>query len=328
MKRVILTGGSGFVGANLARRLVRDGHELHLFLRPEHSDWRIRGIQTDLRAHRVDLHDADRIHQNVAAIRPDWIFNLATYGAYPDQTDERRMVQTNVFGAMNLVNASLQRGCEAFINTGSSSEYGLKDHAPSEDENLAPNSAYAVTKAAATRYCQDVGRTHAANIQTLRLYSVYGPWEEPGRLIPTLISRGVNGELPALANPETARDFVFVDDAVDAYLLAASAGPLEPGGIYNVGTGVQTSLREAVDVARRVFDITAEPEWGTLPARAWDTDVWVADNSKFRNRFAWRPRFDFERGFRATVEWFKSHPEIWSAATSRVLFPSPQAERG
>ena len=312
MKRVILTGGSGFVGANLARRLVRDGHELHLLLRSEHSDWRLREVREDTRPHEVDLRDSARVATLVKSIRPEWVFHLATYGAYPDQTDARRMVQTNVFGTMNLVNACVQSGCESFINTGSSSEYGLKDHAPSEDESLEPNSAYAVTKAAATRFCQDVARAQTANIQTLRLYSVYGPFEEPGRLIPTLISRGLDGELPPLVDPETARDFIFVEDVVDAYLLAASAETPEPGGIYNVGTGVQTSLREAVDVARRVLDLKVEPKWETLEPRAWDTDVWVADNSKFRDRFAWQPRFNFERGFRATVEWFRGNPEMLS----------------
>jgi UDP-glucose 4-epimerase len=315
MKRVILTGGSGFVGANLARRLVSDGHELHLFLRSEHSDWRLTDILNDTITYEVDLRDSASINALVKKITPDWVFHLAAYGAYPNQTDERRMVQTNVFGTMNLVNACLQSGCETFINTGSSSEYGLKDHAPSEDETLQPNSAYAVTKAAATRFCRDTALAHSANVQTLRLYSAYGPFEDPSRLIPTLINRGMRGEFPPMANPQTARDFVYIDDVVDAYLLAASAEPREPGAVYNVGTGVQTTLREAAEVARRVFNISAEPVWKSMPARTWDTDIWIADNSKFAERFGWRPQFDFEQGFRATVEWFKNHPAVWSAAT-------------
>lgn len=314
MKRVILTGGSGFVGANLARRLVTDGHELHLFLRSEHRDWRLSDILKDITTHEVDLRDSAHVTALVESIAPEWVFHLATYGAYPNQTDERRMVQTNVFGTMNLVNACLQSGCESFINTGSSSEYGLKDHAPSEDETLEPNSAYAVTKAAATRFCQDAAGAHAANLQNLRLYSVYGPFEDPWRLIPTLIIRGLSGELPPLANPETARDFVYVDDVVDAYLLAASAEPRERGEIYNVGTGVQTSLREAVEVARRVLNITVEPEWKSLSPRTWDTDIWIADNSKFAERFGWQPRFDFEQGFRATVDWARNNPALISCS--------------
>lgn len=309
------------MGASLARRLVSDGHELHLFLRFEHRDWRLSEILKDTTTYEVDLRDSARITALVESIAPEWVFHLATYGAYPNQTDERRMVQTNVFGTMNLVNACLQDGCESFINTGSSSEYGLKEHAPSEDETVAPNSAYAVTKAAATRICQDLALAHAANVQTLRLYSVYGPFEDPWRLIPTLITRGLRGELPPLANPQTARDFVFVDDVVDAYLLAATAEPREHGAIYNVGTGVQTSLREAVEVARRVLEISVEPKWESMPARTWDTDVWIADNSKFAKRFGWQPRFDFEQGFRATVEWFKTHPEMLARYSHAAILP-------
>jgi nucleoside-diphosphate-sugar epimerase len=113
-----------------------------------------------------------------------------------------------------------------------------------------------------------------------------------------------------MANPDTARDFVFVDDVVDAYLLAAADKSQEPGAIYNVGSGTQTNLREAVAVARRVLNLNVEPEWETLPGRSWDTDVWVAENSKFAMQFGWQPRFDFEKGFRATVAWFRNNPAM------------------
>ena len=293
------------MGANLARRLIGAGHEVHLFLRPEHSPWRIAEIRQDVRAHELDLRDAESTAQAVNLVRPDWIFHLATYGSYPSQTDAQLMVRTNVFGTMNLVNACLQTGFEAFINTGSSSEYGWKDHAPREDETVEPNSDYAVSKVSATRFCQDVAGSHGVNIQTLRLYSVYGPFEEPSRFVPTLIACGLRNELPTLANPDTARDFVFVDDVVDAYLVTASTPPRESGAIYNVGTGVQTTLREAVEVARRVLNLTVEPEWQTFPARGWDTNVWIADNSKIAEQLGWQPRFNFEQGFRATVEWVR-----------------------
>jgi len=312
MKRVILTGGSGFVGANLARRLLRDGHELHLLLRPEYAAWRIAEILDHAAPHQIDLADHERVANVVNAIRPDWIFHLAAFGAYSTQTDVRRMVDTNILGTVNLVEACLKAGFEAFVNTGSSSEYGLKDHAPSEDELLEPNSEYAVTKAAATLFCRHRALSRGVQLPTLRLYSVYGPYEEPSRLVPTLITRGLRGEFPPLVDPETARDFVYVDDVVEAYLLAASRPEQEPGAIYNVGTGVQTKLRDAVEVARRAFDIEAEPVWQSMPARRWDTNVWVADCWKIRDALGWQSRFDFEQGFRATVEWFREN----AAATS------------
>jgi len=139
------------VGANLARRLLADGHEVHLFLRPGFAAWRVADILEHVHAHEVDLSNKEQLSATVRGVRPEWVFHLATYGAYPAQTHSHLMVRTNVFGTMNLLNACLQSGFEAFINAGSSSEYGWKDHAPPETEVLEPNSDYAVTKASATQ---------------------------------------------------------------------------------------------------------------------------------------------------------------------------------
>src|SRR6185436_7690870 len=100
--------------------------------------------------------------------------------------------------------------------------------------------------------------------------------------MPALVVRGLEGELPPLADPAIARDYIYVDDVSDAYCLAASRAGQPSGAVYNVGTGVQTSLREVVEVARHVLGIVVEPVWGTLAARGWDTNVWVADNRVIR----------------------------------------------
>ena len=309
MKRTIVTGASGFIGANLASRLVREGNETHVFARPGSDPWRLQAVQQDVRFHHVALEDADALRQEVTRVRPDWVFHLAAHGGYSWQTDTHGIVQSNLEGTINMLGACVAVGFEAFVNTGSSSEYGFTDHAPSEEEPAEPNSTYAVTKAAATLFCRHVARSRNVQIATLRLYSVYGPFEESRRLVPTLILRGFGGELPPLVSPDTARDFVYIDDVIDAYLLAASQPAPERGAIYNVGTGVQTTVREAVAVARQVLDIRAEPRWQSMPDRGWDTTVWVADNQKIRSKLAWSPRYSFEQGFRRTVDWFHANPQ-------------------
>src|SRR5215470_6587390 len=221
MKRVVVTGGSGFVGANLVRRLLADGHEVNLLVRPGWTRWRLDEILPAVRVHEVALADAERVAAAVRAVRPDWIFHLATHGAYSWETDLARMVETAVVGTMNLVRACVDVGFEAFVNTGSSSEYGFKDHAPAEHEALDPNSYYAVNKAWATHFCRYTAVDRGLPLCTLRLYSVYGPWEEPRRLMPTLIRRGLAGALPPLVGPDTARDYVSVDDVTEAYVCAA-----------------------------------------------------------------------------------------------------------
>jgi dolichol-phosphate mannosyltransferase len=231
------------------------------------------------------------------------------------------MVRTNVTGTVNLVQAGLAAGIEAFVHTGSSSEYGFKDHAPAETDWLEPNSAYAVTKAAATHYCRYVALAENAPLRTLRLYSIYGPWEEPSRLMPALVLHGLDGTLPPLVGPQVARDYVHVDDAVEACILAASRTDQEPGAIYNVGSGVQTTLAEAVEVARRVLGIDAAPEWGSMPARTWDTAVWVADPRRIRAALGWQPQADFAGGFARFVEWFRERPAIQALYRRRRSSP-------
>lgn len=308
-KRVLVTGASGFVGANLARRLIADGHDVRLMLRHQHNPWRLAGIDPSC-FELVDLNDADGVSKALGSIRPQWIFHLAAYGAYPSQRSWDYMLETNVTATVNLVQAALASGFESFVMAGSSSEYGFKDHAPKEDEVIEPNSEYAATKAAATLYCAFIARVHQVRVRTLRLYSVYGPWEEPTRLIPTLLVAALHHRLPSLADPRVARDFVFVDDVCDAFTAAAADtnGPVD--AIFNVGTGVQSTLASVVETVRSMLGIETEPRWGSMPNRSWDTTSWVADIDKIRRALGWQPRHTLESGLQATVDWLQANPEL------------------
>jgi nucleoside-diphosphate-sugar epimerase len=308
MKRVLITGAAGFIGANLARRLVNLGHIVHLLVRPGSSLWRLEEIRAGTSLHEVDLCDVGALTTVVARVRPQWIFHLAAHGAYSWQTEARAIMETNVRGTVNLVQACLETGFESFVNTGSSSEYGWKSTAPPETCSLEPNSYYAVSKAAATLFCQFTGRSLRRNMPTLRLYSVYGPYEEPNRLMPVLVLQGLNGNYPPLTSPETARDFIYVDDVIDAYLHAATRTGADHGAVYNVGTAVQTRLSNLVAIAQKVFALHGNPVWNSMPDRNWDTSVWVADNHKIQKELPWQPSHTLEAGLRHFARWFVERP--------------------
>jgi nucleoside-diphosphate-sugar epimerase len=309
LKRALVTGGTGFVGSNLVRRLLQEGHSVGLLVRDGHDPWRLADVVDRVQWITANLDDGTGIEAGLDGFRPQWIFHLAAHGAYSWQRDPNSILKTNVLGTANLLDACLRIGFEAFVNTGSSSEYGLKDHPPREDEALEPNSTYAVAKAAATMYCAQAGHASGEPISTLRLYSVYGPWEEPQRFIPQLVARGLEGLLPPLASPDTARDYVYVSDVCDAYLKVARAVP-DPGIVYNVGTGEQTTLRQAVELARRVLEITVEPVWKSMPDRGWDTETWVGNGAKLRERLGWRPTIDLEQGLRLTGDWLNRNSSL------------------
>jgi nucleoside-diphosphate-sugar epimerase len=315
MKRVLLTGATGFVGANLCRRFLSEGHEVHCLVRNEYTTWRIEDIQKDVQIHVVDLNDLDGLLPVITSVRPDWVFHLATHGAYSWQEDLNKIIQTNILATVNLVEACLKTGFEILINTGSSSEYGYKDHAPSEMEWIDPNSYYAVTKASATLYCRYTAIRHNVCIPTLRLYSVYGKYENQGRLIPTLILQGMNGLLPPLVDPNIARDYLYVKDLENAYILLANQLRGTTGEVYNLGSGIQTSLSEVVAITRNVFRLSVEPQWGTMPSRQWDTTIWKANNDRIK-AVGWFPEYTFEQGFRQTADWFRENPQLMKYYTS------------
>ena len=307
MKRVIITGGTGFVGANLVRRLLHDGHEVHLLVRPGYTWWRIESIQSDLHLHEVILGDEAGLTKVVGRIQPDWVFHLAVYGAYSSQTDLHQMIQTNINGLINLLKACTKSGFESFINTGSSSEYGSKYRPMSEDDLLEPNTYYGITKAAQTLFCQHWAREKTVPIVTLRLFSPYGYYEEPDRFIPTLINSCLGGKDLSLVSSETARDFIFIDDVVDSYLIATSRVTDLSDQIINIGGGEQHTIKEVVSLALKITNTKVSAKWGAMPDRSFDTDIWQADISRAKRLLKWQPKFNLEGGLRKTVDWFKEN---------------------
>jgi len=320
LKRALVIGASGFVGANLVRRLLQAGHETHLLVRRSYETWRLQEIAGAVRIHQANLEDRDGVFRSVADAKPDWLFHLAAYGAYSRQTGIEPMASTNLLGCAALLDAGVKIGIESFVHTGSSSEYGYKDHPAAEDELLQPNSDYAITKAAATHYCQHTARKFDVNAVTVRLYSIYGPYEDPNRLIPTLLVHGLRGALPPLVSPQVGRDFVYVDDAVNAILQVAAAPSIPRGAVYNICSGVQSTLAEVVDIARRLLPIAAEPVWSSMPQRSWDTFQWVGSPARMAREIGWNSQTSLENGLRKTVTWLTEHP-AWLRFYSARVFP-------
>jgi UDP-glucose 4-epimerase len=309
-RRALVTGAAGFVGAGLVRRLLSDGHQVDLLLRAESDTWRINDVRADCAVHRADLADAEMVRAAVAVAQPDWVFHLAAHGAYSWQSDAELIFKSTVLGTLNLAQACVARGFDAFVHAGSSSEYGHKDHPPTEQEAPEPNSEYAVAKVTGTLLCRHLAARHGLRMATLRLYSVYGPWEDPGRLMPTLATRAMRGELPPLVDPDTARDFVYLDDVCDAFVLAAETPVAGSDGIYNVGSGKQTTLGDLVEVVRSSLEVSVEPHWGSYEPRAWDTSCWVSDPSKIARELGWHSRVGLDEGLRGLSSWLMEHPEL------------------
>ena len=312
MNRYLLTGAAGFVGANLCRRLLDRGEtQVHILIRPDTRTWRLDDVLNRLHVHHVDMTDEAGVRALVQKVRPNVIYHLATHGAYHYQDNADKTLRTNVLGLWNLIQACNDVGYDLFVNTGSSSEYGVKQFAMRETDAPDPTSFYAVAKAAQSLLCQHVGRSGDRAIITLRLFSAYGPYEEPTRLIPNLAMSALERRPIDMVSPETVRDFVYVDDVVDAYLEVDKLKQLR-GEILNVGTGVQTSLRQLVSRLEAVHGAPIHARWGQMEARTWDTNVWVADVSKLRRAIGSVPSTTVSEGLTRCLPWFHEHRALYA----------------
>ena len=311
MKRILITGAGGFIGANLLRRLIRDGYEVHALMRTDTNIWRLENVRNQIAIHHGDLLDSAWINEEVEKIKPHVVIHLAQHGGYPFQKDNQKIFETNLFSTIHLMNAAESVGVEQFIQTGSSSEYGAKRAPMKESDLLEPNSAYAVSKAAATLYCQYRGRDAKLPVVVLRLFSVYGPWEEPGRLMPTVILRALNDQDLELSSPDIARDFIYVDDVVDAY-MATMQKKIGGGIIMNVCTGQQQTLQIVADEVLKLHNGKLNITWGGIEkGRSYDTDMWVGDPSLAAQLLDWRPKTTLSNGIKKTADWLKDNQRYY-----------------
>jgi len=165
------------------------------------------------------------------------------------------MIETNVRGTLNLLMASKNINYKMFINTGSSSEYGIKNKPMNEEDHLEPISFYAATKASTTFLCQVFAKEYQKPIATLRPFSVFGPYEEESRFIPTIIRAVIKNKPIKLTQGNQRRDFIYIDDIVDIYIKTLSHGKKLSRQILNMGTGTEHTNDEVV---KMLFEITGK----------------------------------------------------------------------
>lgn len=188
-------------------------------------------------------------------------------------------------------------------------EYGFSPRPIRERDPLRPRTGRGIAKAAASVVVGFYARSLQLPAVILRPFSVYGPWEPPARLIPTLLRAAIKGEAVALTAGTARHDFVFVEDVVEAALLAATR-PLKPGTALNVGTGVQWTNEEVASLVEAVTGRPLRIEKGKHPGSPADTEFWAADMSKTRRLLRWSPRFDLRSGLEATLRWMEEHGQL------------------
>jgi dolichol-phosphate mannosyltransferase len=304
---ILVLGGSGFVGANLARLLI--GHRQDVYATASRLPaWRLDDMPTPS-VRQVDLLVDPNLDALLNELKPRTVFNCVAYGAYSFETDPSLIYQTNFNLTAKLLRRLVDREVACYVHAGTSSEYGDNASGPSEDAANEPNSDYAVSKVAAANLIYFYGKKKSFPCANLRLYSVFGPLEDASRLIPTVIRCGLDGNYPPLVDPAISRDFIYVDDVSEAFIdTALNLRQTHYGESFNIGSGRKTTIGDIATIARQTFSLPGEPRFD-MPARDWDVQDWFANIDKARRILHWQPRTPFDQGLAATARWYQSLPD-------------------
>ena len=257
----------------------------------------------------VDLRDTKGVSKAVSHFRPDIIFHLATYYAVDHKQQEiPLMVDTNVLGAVNLLEASKESMVKLFVNTSSCSVYKESENKLRENADLSPLNLYALTKIQAEQACSFYAEKHGLKTITFRLFPPYGPADNERRLIPYVMKSLLDGERLKLTTGMQRWDFVYVGDIIEAYFKLLNIHDLPTRHeIFNIGTGKAVSVREVVSRIKEIVGTELEPGWGAIPHRK--NEVWFirADISKTKTFLRWQPEIQIlGEGLELTVNWYKN----------------------
>ena len=299
---ILITGAGGFVGAHLYNALLGLRSDVFGTTRLVDS-WRLNalGVSSSIQ---IDLTEKVQLQALLNRIQPKTVFNLAAYGAYSHQTLVDLTYEINI-GVIETLSDWCAKNDSILIQTGSSSEYGTNCAAPLETDRAEPNSRYAVSKLAATNLLAHLFASTGLVSAVVRLYSVYGPLEDPTRLVPTLIRKGLSGDLPEFASQEVTRDFIYIDDAVDALIkVAAHISKHKRYEVFNVATGVAIAMTEVADATKLIFKIDKSPTF-VNNFRSWDLNNWFGNTEKIKNLVGWEFSVKFVDGLKETIDWYR-----------------------
>jgi UDP-glucose 4-epimerase len=289
----LVTGASGFLGSNLCRRLVDAGAEVHATSRAAHTS-----DHECLRWWQSDLASDGSARALLREIRPDVIFHLAgQVSAAPGVALVLPAFHSLLGSTLNLLAAVDELGSGRVVLTGS-----LTEPRSSGDE-VVPSSPYAAAKWASTAYARMFHALYGTPAVIVRPFMAYGPGQSPEKLVPHVILSLLRGVSPKLASGRWSADWIYVDDVIDGFVLAARRAGID-GKTIDLGSGALTSTRElALKLVARI-DPRAEPQFGALPDRPAE-EVRIADVAFAKAVLGWEPRTSLDRGLEQTIAWYR-----------------------
>jgi len=306
-KKVLVTGGSGFIGSHLVRRLVDLGAEVFVTVKYNSviDNVRLARLWETVVPIEADLRNFSSLLR-LREIKPEVIFHLAAYNHVGDSFHQySEAMGSNAEATTNLLEA--YDGYERFVYTSTSEVYGYQEGVPFRETAVPfPLSPYAVGKYTGELYARLKHRSQDMPVAVIRPFNAFGPYQSAKAIIPELIIRCLRGQEVVTTGGRQTRDFNFVENLIDGFILIGTEDEAV-GGVWNVGSGVETSIKDLVMLIHRLTESKSELKIGALPYRPGEIWRMFADSSKSREAFGWIPKVDLESGLRCTVEWYRRY---------------------
>lgn len=312
MKKIFVTGATGFIGANLVRALIKKKYEVHIIKRKNSDLWRIKNILNNLRIYEIDLLEKRRLAKLLKELKPNIIFHLANLGLYHGiDAPFNKSFKINLLGTINLIEAADSINYECFINTGSSSEYGNKTTPMREDHLCEPASNYALTKLATTLYAKSYAAKTHKPLATLRLFSPFGSFDHPARFITETILKLLKGEEIYIKDPTAVRDYIYIEDVVSAYLQCIKNSKNLSSEIINIGSGKQINIQDMLRLLTK--EIPPKNRITYNNSTCIQKRIWQANIDKAQQKLNWHPKANLSQGLIKTMRWFKANKNLYDS---------------
>lgn len=302
--RALVTGANGFIGSYLTRRLVSAGDDVAALVRPRADLWRLDDVAEQMTLIEGDLRNLDPVAARLGAFAPEIVYHLAWGGVAGVDRDRVLLHNENLAATLALVRHLAQIDCQAFIGLGSQAEYGPRNERLDEGAQTNPTTEYGRGKLEASIEGRKIALNAGMRFCWVRVFSTYGPQDNPRWMIPYVIDKLLRGERPRLTACAQKWDYLYVDDAAEA--ISRLGWAQEADGVFNLGSGTSWPLRHVVERLRDLIDPGASIGFAEVAYRPDQVMLLEADTREIARATGWRPTTSLEEGLEKTVAWHRA----------------------